>query len=149
MRTSAKLAASLGACALIATQAMEAHAEQAYEEVADQLIAAATVIGLSDGFEPVGDPLFVELNEDEQDAFEFEMRGGREHAIVVVCDDDCDDVDVRLYDSEGDLIDKDTDGDDVAVLNGEPDDTEDFIVEISVEDCDREPCVVGAVLFSQ
>jgi len=133
----------------IAATVPAAKAASPYSEVEKQLLAAALTLGIAGEYEPVLDPFFSEIDEDDSDDVEVELRGGREYAIVVVCDDDCDDVDVSLYDSHGRLVDKDIDEDDTALIHGRPDRTETYTVRIEVEDCDSEPCVVGAVLFAK
>ncbi len=100
-----------------------------------------------EGYESVVDPLILLLDEDESEYNEIYMKKNRSYMISIVCDDDCDDVDVWLFDDDGDLVDSDTDGDDTAILKGRPDESGTYTVKIRVVDCDKEPCYVGAQAF--
>jgi len=54
----------------------------------------------------------------------FDVSGGSSYVLVAICDQDCDDLDLRVYDETGREIGRDTENDDVpAVIIDVPDST--------------------------
>lgn len=117
--------------------------KQPFVTVLNQLELAKVIMGL-DSYKPVGNPIVDLLDEDNDESYEITLDGGREHVIVVVCDDDCDDVDVSLYSKSGDLIDKDDDNDGTAIITGVTTYTGRYYLNIELSDCDADPCAVAA-----
>ena len=70
----------------------------------------------------------------------FTLRKGMEYQIVGVCDNDCRDLDLKLYDENDNLIDKDFDSDDYPVVKVRPRRTAKFRAVAQMESCSANPC---------
>jgi hypothetical protein len=68
------------------------------------------------------------------------LRAGYEYSLVGACDDDCDDLDLQLYDEDWNLIDEDLLPDDVPVVSVSPAWTGVFHVKVIMESCYINPC---------
>lgn len=121
---------------------------QPYKTVLNQLELASSVMGL-DNYKPVGDPIVDLLDEDDTRIYEIELDGNRDHSILVVCDDDCDDVDVALYTRNWTLIEENDDDGDTAFLEGRTPYSGVYYLKIKLPDCDADPCAVAAMAFKK
>lgn len=70
----------------------------------------------------------------------FTLRKGTEYLIVGVCDTDCGDMDLKLYDENDNLIDKDFDSDDYPTVRVMPRRTAKFRAVAQMESCSANPC---------
>jgi hypothetical protein len=77
------------------------------------------------------------------------LRQGVEYAIVGSCDEDCDDLDLKLYDENWNLIDEDTGSDDHPVVEVTPNWTGTFHVRVLMEDCTASTCKYGVGVFGR
>lgn len=68
------------------------------------------------------------------------LRSGYDYTFAGVCDDDCDDLDLQLFDENGNLIDEDLLADDVPVVSVSPSWTGVFHVKVIMASCYIEPC---------
>lgn len=60
-----------------------------------------------------------------------------------VCDADCGDLDLALYDENGNLVSEDETTDDVPAVTVEPRWTGPFTLRVDMYQCTEEPCVYG------
>ena len=63
--------------------------------------------------------------------------------IAGVCDNDCTDIDLRLYDSNENLVDEDVLEDDVPVVTITPDRDGQYAIEGIMYECETEFCFIG------
>ena len=75
------------------------------------------------------------------------LDGGEERAVLAVCDEDCSDIDLYLYDEGGVLIDSDTSTDDVPVLLVTPPRRTRYRVQVTMYDCEVEPCFYAVGVY--
>ena len=75
------------------------------------------------------------------------MDGGTAHTLLGVCDEDCSDIDLYLYDEGGVLIDSDASTDDVPVLLVTPPRRGRYRVQVTMYDCQVEPCFYAVGLY--
>jgi hypothetical protein len=68
------------------------------------------------------------------------LRAGYDYTLVGACDDDCDDLDLQLFDEDGNLIDEDLLSDDIPEVSVSPRWTGVFHVKVIMESCYIEPC---------
>ncbi|MFZ4120623.1 MAG: hypothetical protein ACOYKM_03085 [Caulobacterales bacterium] len=68
------------------------------------------------------------------------LRAGRSYTIVGVCDNDCNDVDIRLYDQNNNLIDEDVLVDDMPVVEVTPAFNGPFRVQVLMPGCSTSIC---------
>lgn len=74
------------------------------------------------------------------------LRANAEYTFVGACDRDCSDLDLQLFDENGNLIDEDLLSDDVPVVTVVPEWTGRFYVKVIMARCSVSPCgytVVG------
>ncbi len=57
------------------------------------------------------------LNQGDSDDYTVTLQGGRSYKLIGVCDNDCSDLDITLYDSDGDVVDRDLLDDDKPVVS--------------------------------
>ncbi len=117
------------------------------QQVADQLDAAITEFGYS-GYEQINEHIDPDgLYEGESHFFELDMAPGYEHAIMAVCDSDCTDIDLILYE-DGVEVDFDREPGTVPIIIGVPDRAY-YEVEVFMYGCSVEPCYYGVGLFRE
>ena len=80
------------------------------------------------------------LDEGASRSHEVALYGGVTYRIFAVCDGDCPDLDLKLYDANGNLVDDDTLDDYVPVVSVAPTKSGSYHAEVLMYDCDVEPC---------
>ena len=73
-------------------------------------------------------------------SFTMELRGNLSYRIVGVCDDNCTDVDLILYDASERIVSEDVLIDDLPILDYTPTDDDTFRVEVVIVSCQPESC---------
>ena len=69
------------------------------------------------------------------------------YSFVGVCDNDCRDLDLELYDENGNLIDKDVQNDDMPEVIVRPKSTGTFKLKVVMENCSESYCYYGVGVF--
>ena len=87
------------------------------------------------------------LDEDEQDSWTFYFEGGFDYKLVGVCDENCDDIDMAIYDDKGRLIDEDTLSDDYPIVSLVGARSGRYRIELDMYSCSVEPCYFGFAIF--
>jgi len=95
-----------------------AHAQWT-EQVTNQLEQAAG-IARDGGLHEMEQPRTGSLDAGEHESQTLSLQSGNRYMMVGVCDNDCSDLDLRLYDPSGDEIDVDVELDDKPVLDVTP-----------------------------
>ena len=80
------------------------------------------------------------LNAGQSRSYTVGLNANTSYMIVGQCDTDCSDIDMWLYDENGNLIDSDTLDDDVPVLEVTPIRSAQFSVRIEMFTCTVQPC---------
>lgn len=70
----------------------------------------------------------------------YTLTAGREYLIYGVCDDDCSDLDINVYDAKGNLVATDEEDDDVPAITVKVTKTADYTIEVAMAACDNDPC---------
>ena len=125
-----------------------ANDDEPVENVLEQLQMSAVVLGLN-GFDSIDNPIVFMMDEGETRRAQIKLIGGRHYTLIAVCDDDCDDVDIRLLAPNGKVVDVDDGDNEPAVIDGVIPSTGRYTVEIRLPDCDSDPCAVAAAPFIQ
>jgi hypothetical protein len=76
------------------------------------------------------------------------LRAGVTYALVGVCDNDCDDLDFRLFGSQGREVAYDTAADDTAIVKVTPGRTQAYRLRVIMASCTTEPCSFGVGLYA-
>jgi hypothetical protein len=80
---------------------------------------------------------------------EVYLRYGSYYELCAVCDNDCGDIDIKLYDGYGNLIAQDNTDDDVPVVSCRVVSSGYFTVKVIMADCADEPCNYGLSVFKK
>ena len=89
------------------------------------------------------------LSEGQSDAWTITLYGGYDYMILAACDGDCQDLDIRLYDANGNVIDSDTTEDSVPTITGTVAETARFTIEVDMYECSSGPCYFGFGVFGR
>lgn len=116
-------------------------------QIKEQLINAAIVLGLDD-YSLSHEPFIDTLNHRSLDTLTLTLYRGISYKIVGVCDSDCSDIDMYVYDDNGNLIDSDESSDDIPFIEVTPRWTATFEVEINMYQCSSSYCYYGVGIFS-
>jgi hypothetical protein len=117
-------------------------------QVESQLKNAAQT--LSDkGYEQTHETQIGSLHDDENDSFTLTLHAGTAYALVGVCDNDCKDIDLVLYDADGDQVDSDIQNDDVPIVQVTPKETERYRVKVIMANCQTNPCWYGVGVYGR
>lgn len=87
------------------------------------------------------------LDDDESEYFSVELDAGRSYALLGVCDADCTDLDLRLYDGSGTEVDADIETDDYPVVEVRPRRTARYRVKVIMATCSTSPCFYGVGVY--
>ncbi|MEB3273867.1 MAG: hypothetical protein ACO4CG_01740 [Prochlorothrix sp.] len=136
------------ATAIVAMTAQPSPAQSRYErQVEAQLDAAAMAVGGS-GYEMVYDPYIDRTGAGITDNLTVTLYEGVSYTIIGVCDEDCSDLDMELFDANGNSIDSDYETDDFPVVEVTPAWTSEFTLDVHMFDCSNEPCYYGVGVFA-
>ena len=72
-----------------------------------------------------------------------------DYMILAACDEDCSDVDITVYDEDGDTVASDVSTDDVPVVRLSPKRDGQYRIEIKMYECSSEPCYWGFGVFNK
>ena len=79
----------------------------------------------------------------------LDLDQGQTYSIVAACDEDCSDLDLVLYDDNGNEIDTDTGTDDFPVVEVTPAWSATFSLEVQMYNCSTTTCVYGVGVLSK
>ncbi|MEN8145121.1 MAG: hypothetical protein ABFS14_09240 [Gemmatimonadota bacterium] len=140
--------AQAGALAALSLMLPLTAAAQYQGQVRTQLNAIQTVAESAD-FYRTHEYQIDRLPDDRGVAFTVTLREGIQYQIASVCDRDCTDLDLEIYDEHGNLIDADHEADDLPVVGVEPLWTGRFTIRVSMHACTSEPCYFGVGVFGK
>jgi len=119
---------------------------QSYADLVWDQLKAVYGVASDDGYDSMN-YIVGKIDEGETEAWTLTLVGGYSYMILGACDGDCQDIDIRLYDEDGNLVDSDTTEDDVPAVQGTVDTTARFTVEVEMYACSSEPCYFGFGVF--
>src|SRR4051812_26251476 len=85
-----------------------AHAQQYVQQVQNQMRQHTSSV-LSNGYSALTEIVTGSLNRGSTNSHSLTLNQGRRYVVVGVCDNDCTDVDLKLYGPDGGLISQDID----------------------------------------
>ena len=89
------------------------------------------------------------LNDGASEMVNLELDVGREYQIMGACDEDCSDLDLTLYDGNGNVVDSDMLDDDYPLVSLTVTRSGVFRVRVSMADCSADPCRYGIGVFGR
>ncbi|MEA5477806.1 hypothetical protein VB774_09255 [Pseudanabaena galeata UHCC 0370] len=117
-------------------------------QVRTQLIQASIAIGLVN-YRMTHNPFIGDLGRRGQDDITLNLKRGTNYAIIGVCDNDCRDIDLQLYDDNGNLVASDTKDDDTPVVRITPRWNAQFTIRVIMSSCSNAPCRYGIGFFGK
>lgn len=133
--------------ALVALSQSAAGQDQFERQVRTQLDKVGQNLA-KQGFELTTQVYTGELNEDRNEEVTVKLRAGVRYALVGVCDVDCKDLDLVLYDSSHRELVNDVEKDDVPVVEIRPEKNGTYTARAVMASCSAEPCSYGLGLFA-
>jgi hypothetical protein len=97
----------------------------------------------------VSGPLYGRLADDASEAHEMVVVGGNDYALFAACDNDCSDLDLKIYDPAGSLVMQDVAVDDTPVLTFTAHSSGKYRIETVMATCSRNPCFYGLELMAK
>ena len=144
MRRSPRQVFALACSVLLPVPAL---AQDTFEQqVRDQLDAVSASFR-DDGYTLVHEIYIGRLDEDGEESVAFDLGRGKTYMIMGVCDTDCSDLDLVLYDGDGDEIDSDLETDDVPLVSVTVDRADSYRLEVTMAACEEEPCRFGIGVY--
>jgi hypothetical protein len=138
------LAPVLLGLAILATGSV-AFGGQFTDQVRAQLLVAGVAL-VNGGYELV-DQDTGQLHLNRYEDLRISLRGNRRYIFTGVCDQDCGDLDLYLYDENDNLIDKDEEVDDYPMVSVTPAWNGEFVVRVRMAHCANQPCFYGLGTF--
>jgi hypothetical protein len=89
------------------------------------------------------------LRDDNYNYHSLTLDEGWEYKITAACDGDCSDIDLVIYDGNGNKIDEDIERDDNPVVSATPKWTGTFRIKVIMADCKTNPCGYGIAVFGK
>lgn len=94
--------------------------------------------------------LFYDLLSDQGSQFvRLELQAGQSYVMVGKCDNDCRNVDFRLFDENGNEVDRDVSNDDVPVVRVTPVRSATFRLKVTMAQCRTSTCGWGVLVLSR
>jgi hypothetical protein len=87
------------------------------------------------------------LSQGDSDDYTVTLQGGRAYKLVGVCDNDCTDLDISLYDSDGDLVDQDMLDDDKPVVSVSGKRGGRYRMNVSMASCSTDICYYSVAVY--
>ncbi|MBD2595795.1 hypothetical protein H6G74_15865 [Nostoc spongiaeforme FACHB-130] len=131
------------------TSVVRAEDDRSYiYEVKNQLLERAEIAGLG-GYTLTHKPSIDTLREGRSHYININLRAGMSYGIVGVCDSDCQDLDISLYDHRGNLIASDLQDDDIPVISLNPSRSGRYQIQVDMANCNANTCYYGIGVFGQ
>jgi len=102
-----------------------------------------------EGYRLSHDPFTGKLRPRDAEFITITLRAGVNYIIVAVCDQDCRDMDLRLFDENRNLISEDVSPDDVPVVSVTPRRTATFRIQAIMSRCAAPECLYGVGAFAR
>lgn len=134
--------AALMCASMVLGVAVPASAQTA-RDVVETVLAEAGKVFKAEGFTKSGPDVIAEQAQGKSGRHQVKLTGERVYSFSAVCDTDCSDIDLTLYDSNGRVVDADTDDSDSAVIAVPIESSGTYTLELLMAKCSEAPCVYG------
>ena len=140
MRTISMIAAAAALLAPLPVLAQWSSVRDAQLEKAEELMNER-------GFSSVGKFQESSLDDGDSETLTVTLHGGTATYVVGICDGDCEDLDLTLYDVHGKELVSDLLKDDVPMLDLTPASTGSYRVKVTMAVCKADPCFYGVQVY--
>lgn len=129
--------------------AASAFAQQEYVgQVRAQLDGTRRLMA-DEGYEKTHDYRIGDLANGRSDSFTVTLRKGWEYVLTSVCDNDCSDLDIKVFDENNNQIAEDKEVDDAPIVEVTPKWTGQFRIQVTMYQCSDDPCYFGLAVFGK
>ena len=94
-------------------------------------------------------PVYGHLDNGASTSHEMTVVGGNQYVLFGACDNDCTDVDLKIYDTSGNMLMQDVEVDDTPVLTFTANGSGKYRVQVVMATCNRNPCFYGVQLMAR
>ncbi|MEP3422034.1 MAG: hypothetical protein ABJN35_09895 [Erythrobacter sp.] len=148
--TKKKFGIASAAAALIALgAAAPTIAQSTYEQQVNRLLNLTQNLANSRGFSSSHARYNGQLRNGQERTVTLDLSAGVSYMMVAQCDNDCSDIDMWLYDENGNLIDEDVLVDDTPITEVTPIRNARFTLRTRMITCSVEPCYYGIGVYAQ
>lgn len=122
---------------------------ESYRDQVKAQLALIKLAGSQSGWEETHNDKFDKLDDGESDSFSFRLQKGRSYKIISVCDNDCSDLDLILYDENDQEISKDNGDDSMPMVEVRPKWTGRFSLKVRMYSCKNNPCYYAICILGK
>ena len=124
-------------------------AQDKWQKQVKSLLDKAAETTAAKGFVETHDARISSLRDDSTETWTIKLNAGTEYRIIGVCDNDCSDLDLKLFNIAGTNVAEDLETDDVPVLSITPPATREYTVRAIMEECGASPCRYGVGVYGR
>lgn len=143
------LAAASLTLALLGAAAHAAHAQDTWTQQVRRLLNNAASVAIDNGMHSTHEPFYGSLDDGDSGNSGVTLRAGTTYMLVGVCDNDCTDLDLRLFSPDGDEVDSDVQDDDTPVVTVTPRQSGRYSVRAIMANCNADPCRYGIGVYGK
>ena len=140
--------AAISAICFLTPTAVRADNSRYVYDIGRQLVGVAAAAGLG-GYTRTHKPFIDKLADNRSDNITINLRAGTSYGIVGVCDRDCRDLDIVLYDSAGNRIASDFKKDDTPFIRINPNRSGAYRIRVKMANCNTNLCYYGVGAFGR
>jgi hypothetical protein len=129
--------------------ASPAHAQDRWEQVVRSQLSTVGAATERNGYHMATDIYQGRLNDDATTDLSVDLKAGKDYVLWGVCDQDCTDIDLVIYNNNGDEVDSDLQTDDKPLLHVIPARDGKYRIKVSMVTCSANPCRYGVGLWSK
>ena len=119
------------------------------QNVVEEQVASIKRLMSEKGYEVTHGITYGSLNDDEADSYDIDLDKGWDYKICAVCDGDCGDIDLCIFDDNGNQVDCDKQDDDLPILDVSPKYSAEFKLKIYMPECEIDPCKFSIMIFGR
>lgn len=142
-RVAAAVTVALGVCTSAAA------AQNQWRDRVEGYLKRAAQVLTDRGYSQTHETQIGSLRDDENASFTLTLHAGTPYALVGVCDSDCNDLDLVLYDADDNEVDSDVQTDDYPLVQVTPSETMRYRVKVVMASCRSNPCWYGIGVYAR
>jgi hypothetical protein len=140
---------AVAAAVALGVLAPTARAQNQWRNQVQGYLQRAAKVLTDKGFDQTHETQIGSLGNTENDSFTLTLHAGTQYALVGVCDNDCNDLDLVLYDADGNEVDSDVQTDDYPLVQVTPSETMRYRVKVVMASCKANPCWYGIGVYGK
>lgn len=101
------------------------------------------------GYDLTDELIFSSLDDGESESFTIDVDGGKDYRMIALCDEDCDDIDIYLEDTNGNVLDEDISLNDAPIVSLTAKGESRYVLRVRMYSCSLEPCYFAIGVFGR